>query len=286
MDLVNSGNINNRIKKRTIAIAIITHLILALLTYGVSLALLVVAGPVTWLLLKKDISEANSSANSFNRNCPFGYFGRTFGSFQHVFYHSYSIEKDIYQAIEDALKAKTPIASVKAVSIIDTDPFLKNCEQRSFIKAEFDPNSRGTATTLLLNYTSFGSMRTIQWRVLAGGYIDKNAQFNLIAYSLFTIFIWVGPYLKDGHDLLSRVRTIYPSTYNHMDIESQVRCLHEVVFDAMTAELEKNGIDTTELKVQRMQAIHINITDGKVTVPSALRGAIKKFGGTARGARA
>jgi hypothetical protein len=71
-----------------------------------------------------------------------------------------------------------------------------------------------------------------------------------------------------------------------MDIESQVRCLHEVVFDAMTAELEKNGIDTTELKVQRMQAIHINITDGKVTVPSALRGAIKKFGGTARGARA
>ncbi len=72
MDLVNSGNINNRIKKRTIAIAIITHLILALLTYGVSLALLVVAGPVTWLLLKKDISEANSSANSFNKNCPFG----------------------------------------------------------------------------------------------------------------------------------------------------------------------------------------------------------------------
>jgi hypothetical protein len=47
MDLVNSGNINNRIKKRTIAIAIMTHLILALLTYGVSLALLVVAGPVT-----------------------------------------------------------------------------------------------------------------------------------------------------------------------------------------------------------------------------------------------
>lgn len=267
MDLDNSKNINNQLKNSSILIAIITHLILAVLTFGVSVALSIITGLVTLLLLKKDINKANSRENSFNKNYPFAYFGETFGRFHHVFYHPYSIDKDINSAITLTLKAKTPITSVKTVSIIDTDPDLKNCEQRSFIRAESEPTSRGTAITLLLNHSNFGSMRTVEWRVLAGGYIDKNAKFNLIAYSLFTIMFWIFSYLKHGRGLLSRVRTIYPSAYNNMDIENQVRCLQEVVFEGVIAELDKNGVDTGALKRQKIQFLNIG---------SGIHGAIKK----------
>ena len=284
MDLDNSKNISNKIKKSTITIAIITHIILAILTFGVSFALSVITGLVTLVLLKKDINDAKSRNNSFNKNHPFDYFGQTFGSFQHVFYHPYSIDKDITSAISEALKDKTPITCVKTVSIIDTDSDLKNCEQRSFIKAESDPTSRGTSVTLLLNHSNFGSMRAVEWRELAGGYLDKNSKFNLIAYSLFSIMFWIGPYLIHGRDLLSRVRTIYPSAYNNMDIETQVRCLHEVVFDGMIAELDKNGIDSGPLKLQKMQVMSISIFAGKVNMASGIRGAIKKVATTARGA--
>ena len=124
MDLMDSKNVNNRIKKRSIAIAVIAHLYLAVFTLGVSLVLLLIIGFLTATLLDKDISEARSSANSFNKNFPFRYFGHVFGSFQHVFYNAYSIEKDIYAAIEKELKAKTPITSLDALSISDKDKDL------------------------------------------------------------------------------------------------------------------------------------------------------------------
>jgi hypothetical protein len=282
MDLVNSRNINNRIKKTSIVTAVIFHIILALITFGLSLVVLAIVGIATLLLLNKEIAKGKLRDNNFNKIYPFGLFGQTFGSFQHVFHHSYSIEKDIYTAFEKELKAKTPIISVKTVPIIDTDPDLKNCEQRSFIKAELEPTSRGTAITLVLNQSNFGSMRTIQWRVLAGGYIDKNKIFNLIAYSLFSIYFWIGNYLKGEVDLLSRVRKIYPGAYNDMDIEIQVRCLHEVVFDAMIVELGKNGIDTGELKLQKLQLANISVTDGKMNMVGILRGAMRKVSGRAK----
>lgn len=282
MVLVNSRNINNRIKKTSIVTAVIFHIILALITFGLSLVVLAIVGIATLLLLNKEIAKGKLRDNNFNKIYPFGLFGQKFGSFQHVFHHSYSIEKDIYTAFEKELKAKTPIISVKTVPIIDTDPDLNNCEQRSFIKAELEPTSHGNAITLVLNQSKFGSMRTIQWRVLPGGYIDKNKIFNLIAYSLFSIYFWIGNYLKGEVDLLSRVRKIYPGAYNDMDIEIQVRCLHEVVFDAMIVELGKNGIDTGELKLQKLQLAKISVTDGKMNMVGILRGVMRKVSGRAK----
>ena len=286
MDLVNSRNVNNRIKKNSIVIAVIFHFVLGILTFGLSLVLLATVGTATLLLLNKDMVKAKSRNHYFNKSYPFGSFGVTFGRFQHVFHHSYSIEKDIYAAIEKALKDKTPITFVKTVPIIDTDPGLKNCEQRSFINAQLEPTSRGTAITLTLNQSNFGSMRTIQWRILAGGYVDKNSQFNLMAYSLFTVFSWISPYLKGEADLLSRVRTIYPGTYNYMDVETQIRCLHEVVFDTTISELKKNGIDTAELKLHKIRTVNSNISDEKINFVNFPQRAQSTVADTVKAARA
>jgi hypothetical protein len=129
-------------------------------------------------------------------------------------------------------------------------------------------------------------MGTIEWRVLAGGYVDKDAKFKLIAFSPFTIWFWIVSYIKRESDLLSRVRTIYPGAYNDMDVSTQVRCIHEAVFDAMIGELENNGIDTSDLKVQKMQTMNINISGGKVNLGNVVQGAMNKIGAAAKGAKA
>jgi hypothetical protein len=242
-------------------------------------------GVITASFLKKEIGEAEASSTKFNKNFPFRYFGEVFGSFQHVFSHEKTLEQNIYNSIELYLKSKTPIKSLEAVSIKDVDKDLSSYDERVFIKTESITTMRGTAITLIFNQANYGGMQSIQWRVLAGGYIDQDKRFNLISYSLFTFLFWIIPYLKREHDLLARVRTIYPGSYNDMDVVTQVRFLHEAVFDAMIQELEKNGIDTSDLRAQKLQVMSINISGGKVNMGNVVQGAMNKISSVAKGAK-
>lgn len=276
MDILNSNKVTNKVRKRTIIIALVTHLYLAVFTFGISLVLLAVTGLITASICRKEVNNATSSASRFNKNFPFKYYGQTIGDFQHVFHHSETLEKKLYDAIETDLKEKAPIANFETVTITDTDKDLSINEPREFIMAESDSTIRGTAVTLILNQASFGAMRSIEWRVLAGGYVDRDKKFSLIAYSIFTFWFWIIPYIKGTHDLLAKVRTIYPGSYNDMDVMTQVRCLHQAVFDAMIDELEKNDIDTSELKAQKMQVMNISISGGKVNMGNVVQGAMNK----------
>ena len=238
--------------------------------------MLLLTGLITKALVKNEIEKGESNSNEFNKNFPFKYYGDELGSFQHVFFHTENLEKSIHESIESSVTSRTPIDSLKAIKIKDTDKDLSSTEERIFIKAESNTTSRGTTVTLILNQSNIGSMQSIQWRVLIGGYIDKDKQFNLISYSPLTFLFWIMPYIRREHDLLSRVRTIYPGSFNDMDVILQVRILHEAVFDAMIRELDKNDIDTSELKVQKLQVMNINISGGKVNMGNVVQGAMNK----------
>ncbi len=286
MDLSDSGYVKNNVKPRSVVIAIFVHLYLAVFTVGVSLILLAISVWVTKSWVNREVTEASSARNRFKKNFPFNYYGQSFGSFQHVFSHSEIIEESMYQAIEAELTSNTPVKSMEAISITDVDKDLSQAEDRTFIKAESTNTVRGTTVTLILGQSNFGKMQSIEWRVLAGGYIDQDKKFNLYAYSLFTILFWIIPYLKKEHNLLGRVRTIYAGAYNDMDVATQIRCLHDAVFNAMINELESHGIDTSELKAQKMQVMNISISGGKVSMGNVVQGAMNKVTSTAKGARA
>ena len=286
MDLLDSKNVNNRIKKRTVATAVLVHLYLTLITLGFWLIPLTLFGIITSSLLRNDIDEAKSSANSFNKALPFKYFGQVFTHIQHVFHHPIKIEEDIFATVEAELKTKTPIAALEPMAITDKDKELRSFEERSFLKGEATSTSRGTTITLILNQSSFGAVRSFEWRVIVGGYVDNDAKFKLIAYSPFTLLFWIAPYLRRETNLLSRVRTIYSSAYNDIDISTQVRSISETVFDAMVLALEKNGIDTSDLKAQKLQSMNINISGGKVNMGNVVQGAMNKIGAAVKGAKA
>ena len=82
------------------------------------------------------------------------------------------------------------------------------------------------------------------------------------------------------------MRTVYSSAYNDIDISTLVRSISETVFDAMVVALEKNGIDTSDLKAQKLQSMNINISGGKVNMGNVVQGAMNKISAAVKGAKA
>lgn len=285
MDLLDSGKVDNNIKVMSVITAIIVHIFLAVSTAGISLLLLLIFGLITSSLVKKEIAEVSSSSNTFKKNFPFKYYGQIFGEFQHVFFHPNAIDKALYQAIESKLVTTTVMGSLEAITITDVDLDLSSSEDRSFVRASSTSTSRGTAITLIINQSSFGKMQSIEWRVLCGGFIDRDKKFKLIAYSPLTFLFWILAYIAKRHDLLAGIRTIYSASYNEMDITTQIRCIHDCVFNAMIDELENNGIDTSELRAQKMQVMNISISGGKVNMGNVVQGAMNKVSNAAKGAQ-
>ena len=68
-----------------------------------------------------------------------------------------------------------------------------------------------------------------------------------------------------------------------MDVSTQAGYSTTGSVDAMIGELDKNGIDTSELKVQKMQTMNINISGGKVNMGNVVQGAMNKIGGAVKG---
>jgi len=277
MDIKDSVDLKNRVKIRSVLIAVIIYLFLTIATFGIVLIVLLIAAIISNSICNKEVEAANSNSNSFKKNFPFKYFGDSFGDFQHVFYHKEELEKEIINSINNELSIKTPVTSLEPVSIRDIDNNLNSPEEKNFLIAGAGKTKRGTSVTLAINLSKFGSMQSIRWWVLAGGYIDKNKRFNFIAYSPFTILFWIIPYLKKEYDILSKIRSNYFSSYNEMDVITQIRCLHEAVFSAMVAELEKNGIDTSDIRAQKMQVMNISISGGKVNMGNVVQGAMNKM---------
>lgn len=285
MDIRDSVDVKNNVKLRSILVAVFTYLFLTIATAGIALIVLLIAAIISNIICKKEIQTASSNSNAFKKNFPFKYFGESVGDFQHVFYHEKKLGTNIIKAINNELSLKTPVKSLQAVSIKDIDTDLTSPEERKFLIADSGKTKRGTSVTLAIRVSTFGNMQSIRWWVLAGGYIDKDKKFNFIAYSPLTILFWIIPYLKKEYDVLSRLRTIYFSSYNDMDVITQIRCLHEAVFSAMVVELDKNGIDTSDIKAQKMQVMNISISGGKVKMGNVVQGAMNKMAANIGGAK-
>lgn len=276
MDIRDSADVRNHVKIRSVVIALVIHAVLAIATVGISLLLLIGTAVASKLIVDHEVKAVQSGASKFKRSFPFNPFGVSFGDFQHVFFFQDNLGKELIAAIERELLAKTPVEALETIKLTDIDNQLAHPEDRVFMKAEAGRTIRGTTVTLVMQLSNFGQMQSIRWWVLAGGFVDRDKMFNFVSYSLFTLPFWIVPYLKRQYDVLSQVRTIYAASYNDMDVVTQVRCLHEAVFDAMVVELERRGIDTSDIKAQRMQVMNINISGGKVNMGNVVQGAMNR----------
>ncbi len=285
MDLNDSADVRNAVRIRSILVAGGIYFFLAISTFGLILIVLLVFGLMAHLICTREMEALRYGSNKFRKTFPFRFFGESFGDFQHVFYHDANLEGEIVATVERELKTRTPVGALAPITVTDVDPCLGSPEDRSFLMADSGRTRRGTTVTLILKLSRFGQMQSIRWWVLAGGYVDKDKHFNFVAYAPFTLLFWIIPYLRREYDVLSRIRTIYAAAYNDMDVVTQIRCLHEAVFGTMVEVLDKNGIDTSDIKAQRMQVMNISISGGRVNMGNVVQGAMNKVAATVRGAK-
>ncbi len=279
MNIADSVRIKNRIPVMSVVTALVVYVVAAASTYGLALLVLLPCAVIAFRLSSNAVARAESTEHGFRKSFPLSPFGASYGDFEHVFYHSRKLESEILETVIRELKKKTPVQSIDPLTITDSDRDLKSRESRLFLRADAGQTQRGTTITLAMQMTSFGSMQSVHWWVLGGGYIDRNKRFNFAAYAGLTLWFWIIPYLKDEYDMLSHLRTVYPSSYNSMDITTRVRCVHEAVFGAMVMELEKHGIDTSDIKVQRAQVMNITVSGGKLNVGNLVQGAKNRIAG-------
>lgn len=273
MNMNLSESIYNRIALRSVVFAGIIHLILAIYTLGIGFILSAIIWLIAYNIARTEVLALAKNSASFKKNYPLQRFGASYGEFVHVFYHEVDLEAVICRRVEEEIRLKTPVRELMLVNIIDDDPNLKQPEGRLFRVASSAATNRGTDVSLVLRFSQFGKMQTIQWWALAGGYIDRNKRFNFIAYAPFTIWFWLIPYLNRNHDVVSKIRTVYASAYNGFDIQTRTRCLHEAVFASLIDELDHHGIDTSVLRAQRVQMMSINITGGSTNIGNVIQGA-------------
>ncbi len=268
-----AGRLKNRIRLLSIVVAAGVWLSVSITTRGLALAVLVPCAVVAWVVSGREIQRMRSTANVFRKSYPLNAYGATYGHFEHVFHHRRSLESDILETVIRELRKRTPVQSIEPLTVTDADPELDAPEERLFLRADAGRTERGTTVTLVLQIGRFGSMQSVRWWVLGGGYIDRNKRFNFVAYAGLSLWFWIVPYLKREHDPLPALRTVHPGGYNGMDLTTRVRCLHEAVFSAMVAELERHEIDTSDLRAQRAQVMNITVSGGKLVVGNVVQGA-------------
>lgn len=279
MKIEDSVRIKNRISFLSLFIAVVVYVVATVATFGIALLVLVPCALVAFYLSGVEIERAKSTSNVFKKSYPLSPFGVQYGDFEHVFHYASNLESEIIESVIRELRKRTSVQSIDPMTITDIDKKLKSSEGRQFMRADAGQTQRGTTITLIMQTTRFGSMQSVHWWVLGGGYIDRNKRFNFIAYAGLSLWVWIVPYLKREYDLLALLRTVYPGTYNSLDITTRVRCLHEAVFSAMIGVLENHDIDVSDIKMQRSSVMNISVSGGKMNVGNLVQGAKNRIVG-------
>ncbi|WP_187429337.1 hypothetical protein ROLI_039690 [Roseobacter fucihabitans] len=284
MAALESAKVQNRIKISTIALAIVIYLVLIGLTAGLILPILLVTGLITHFVIKKEISMINTPEVSFRKRFPFSRYGAAHGSsFQHLFYHEQNILAELSRRVTHAMSDRLHGTQLVPVVVTDEDKDLSAKDPRHFQVAHVVTTDRGTAINLIVQVGMTGKTQSLRWWILLGGFIDRDKRLRVVLASPLTFWFWIIPYLKRDYPMLDKVRTVYKSTYNDFDITTQTRAVNEIVFQVLVDVLEENDIDTSDLKAQRLQAMNINISGGKVEMGNVVQGGMNtimnKMGG-------
>jgi len=95
------------------------------------------------------------------------------------------------------------------------------------------------------------------------GFVDRNKKVSLLARAPIALPFWIWSYFKQELDIASSVRTAYDAFYNSLDIVTDARSMHTLVFNALVDTLDKHGVDISDLKLQRAQVMNISISGGR-----------------------
>jgi hypothetical protein len=183
----------------------------------------------------------------------------------------------MHQAIGREIATRADLPVLSAVQLRDADRNLHQPDTREFWKTVGPENERSSAVALVLHYNRCGRMQGVNWWVLVSGFVDRNKLFAFLAAAPVTLPFWLLPYFRHDFDLLSKLRTVYDSFYNDLDVLTAAKAVHETVFDTLVGVLEAHGVDVSDLKAQRAQIMNITIRGGRTQIGQIIQGAMNRI---------
>ena len=219
----------------------------------------------------------------FSRWNAFDTLGVELASFIHVFQSTKAVTEQLKTNLSSSFNDKLYCTKLDTISFTDLDKDFDEPETRSFFRSTAPRTRRDTAIIFICTFTNTKDIQGIRWWIIASGERDPNKVFWKYIFSPLTIPFIIIPYIRREHDPLVSIVSIHNSFFNSVDILSRTREIQFIAFDTLISTLESFGIDTSDLKTQKINLLNINVTGGKTTIGSIVQGALNKVSSTVGG---
>jgi hypothetical protein len=260
----------NHVKVQTVVVAVLIYLwALAVAinggVVGVILTAVYCAACIAGAnaLLASDLAATTQEAETFSKYRPLRGLGSLLTEFQYVYYKSEDLLADILLEFNTRIARQGFGGALQKKNYTDVDKHLLSPETREFHVAASEKTGRGTQTFLVVHLRRHADAQSVQWWVTMRGDVDRNKKFTLLASAPVAMPVWLWQKWNQRLDLASSVRSVYNSFYNSLDVNTDGRSWHLLVFDALADALEKHGVDISDLKQQRAQVMNINVSGGQ-----------------------
>jgi hypothetical protein len=226
-----------------------------------------------WICYAQDGTSDAGDSIDFRRTDPMGRFGAAVVDFDHVFSHRLSLSVPIVDRIEGGLAKAGVFTDSKLRTLRDRDRALTEPDLREFRFYSGLVTARGTRITFALRQDQHGQGQGVRWWILVRGYDDPNKVLLYLATAPLTVPFWIVSYIRGEHRVRDTLVTTYSAFYNDLDLLFALRTAHGLALDALVDVLEEHGVDVSDLKARRAQALTINVRGGKTRFGNVIQGA-------------
>lgn len=222
----------------------------------------------TYFLLKKDMENIKNNIFSFDDTNPFEAIGSTVYNFHHVFHsEDKEIPDSLLNDIVNSAFNESPSTRISNIRITGCDKLINRTsfkfDSRKFKLIESQKTMRGGQISLLAKVERFEKIYNVKWWTLFTGIIDSGSIKMLIVLSPITLPFWIRSRLEGTSNLVSKIRKIYKSSYETQDLVVMAVSINKLMIEALIENLEKHGIETTDIKEIKPNLVNINISGGK-----------------------
>jgi hypothetical protein len=199
--------------------------------------------------------------------------GNVFGSFVYAFRSDKAdIISLILSQIEASIQHEFPETQRKVLTLIDNDRRLTNPEKREFFILTLPETSRSTTISVVFYAEARQYSHVLRWWVLLQGPITSSDLVGYVLFSPFTLPFWFWSRIQGRHNVVAGLRSTYGAFFDYVDIYTADRVVQKMALDDLIAVLDANGVDTSDLKLQRNQTLNINVSGGQASFGSVVQG--------------
>jgi hypothetical protein len=224
--------------------------------------------------------QTQENTLEFSKYHPATVFGEEWKRFFHVFRSPESIHQEIIQRMTEALVTQLGCEPLKDTTVTDIDRDLPRPETRVFNVGIAPKTSRDSRFHFMCSLSRNLRITCVRWWVYVLGQRDPNKVFWRYALAPVQVPFVCLAYRRREFEPLHGLTSVDPGFFNQVDIATRTREIEFIAFETLIETLEAHGIDTSDLKLARANALTINVSgQGNASIGNIMQGAFGRFTG-------